>query len=59
MSAFCDLGTVGNKLPFELFDRRAMRAVDDVRVDVEGRLDARVPELLLRDLHRHFSAREN
>ncbi len=32
---------------------RSMRGVDDVRVDVERRLDARVPELLLRDLHRH------
>ena len=30
-----------------------MRRVDDVRVDVERRLDARVPELFLRDLHRH------
>jgi len=30
-----------------------MRFVDDVRVDVERRLDARVPELLLRDLHQH------
>jgi len=30
-----------------------MRRIDDVRVDVERRLDARVPELLLRDLHRH------
>ena len=30
-----------------------MRGVDDVRVDVERRLNPRVPELLLRDLHRH------
>ena len=30
-----------------------MRRINDVRVDVERRLDARVPELLLRDLHRH------
>jgi hypothetical protein len=40
-------------LSFELFDRCAVRRVDNVRVDVERRLDARVPELLLRDLHRH------
>ena len=49
VSASCDLGTVGNKH----LDRLPMRGVDDVRVDVERRLDARVPELLLRDLHRH------
>jgi hypothetical protein len=30
-----------------------VRGLDDVRVDVERRLDARVPELLLCDLHRH------
>ena len=30
-----------------------MRRVDDVRVDVERRRNARVPELLLRDLHRY------
>jgi hypothetical protein len=31
-------------LPFERFDRRTMRRVDYVRVDVERRLDARVPK---------------
>jgi hypothetical protein len=30
------------QLLFELFERRAMRGVDDVRVDIEGRRDARV-----------------
>ena len=30
-----------------------MRRVDDVRVDIQRRRDARVSELLLRDLHRH------
>jgi hypothetical protein len=37
---------------FELLDRVPMRRVDDVRVDVERGLHARVAELLLRDLHR-------
>lgn len=31
-----------------------MRGIDDMRVDVERRLNARVPELLLCDLHRHL-----
>src|SRR5438093_12049030 len=31
----------------------SVRRVDDLRVDVQCRLDARVPELLLRDLDRH------
>jgi hypothetical protein len=30
-----------------------VRGIDDVRVDVECRRDARMPELLLRDLDRH------
>jgi len=38
VSDFCDLGTVGKQLPFELFDRRAMRRIDNVlaMLDVEG-----------------------
>jgi len=35
------------------FHRLPMRRIDDVRVDVEGRRNARVAELLLRDLHGH------
>jgi hypothetical protein len=41
------------QLGFELFDRAPMRAIDDMRVDVERRGNARVSELFLRDLHRH------
>src|SRR5438067_7997867 len=36
------------------FDSLAVRRIDDVRVDAECRRDARVPELLLRDLARHL-----
>ena len=50
---FLRLGNSWEQPRFERFDRCAMRRVDDVRVDVERRLNARVPELLLRDLHRH------
>src|SRR5438034_8488049 len=46
---FLPLGNSWEQLPFELFDRRVMRRIDDVRVDVERPLDARVPELRLRD----------
>jgi hypothetical protein len=47
------LGTTWEQLAFECPDRLPVRCVDDVRVDVERRRDARVPELLLRDLHGH------
>ena len=50
---FLRLGNSWEQLPLKLFDRCAVRGVDDVRVDVERRRDARVPELLLRDLRRH------
>jgi hypothetical protein len=36
---------------FNRFHGTAVRGIDDVRVDVQRRCDARVPELFLRDLH--------
>jgi len=47
------LGNSWEQLALQRFNRLPMRGVDDVRAGVERRLDARVPELPLRDLHRH------
>ena len=53
LGAIRQFGNTWEQFAFERFDRPAVRGIDDVRVDVERRLDGRVPELLLRDLHRH------
>src|SRR6185436_354275 len=47
-----DLGPVGSTWRSGCSIAGAVGRVDDVRVDVERSRDARVPELLLRDLHR-------
>src|SRR6185503_3199361 len=46
-------GQIAEQSVFDLLDGLTVRRVDDVRIDVERRRNARVPELLLSDLHRH------
>ena len=47
-------GNTWEQLAFDGLDRLTMRGIDDVRFDVQRRLNARVSELLLCDFHGHF-----
>src|SRR5262249_54924985 len=51
--ALRQFGNSWEQFALERFDRLAVRGIDDVRVDVERRRDAPVPELLLGNLDRH------
>ncbi len=53
ISTVIELGNIWEQLPLQVADRCPVRVPDDVGVDIEGRLDRRVPELLLGDLRRH------
>ena len=51
-------GQNGEQPLFDVLDRLAVRGIDHVCVDVEGRRNAGVPKLFLGDLHRHLQVVE-
>jgi len=51
-------GPNDEQFTLDRLDGLAVRRINGVRVEVERRRNARVPELLLRDLHRHVEVVE-